>query len=127
MRLANLNAALQAAQANQGAANAAKALNLQSAGLLGTLGGDESANTLAGANALNNWGAQQQQTIQNALNAAYQQYLNQFNYPVQMQQLLNSSVGLLGNSGTANPSATGGLLGGLGSLGSAAAALLPLL
>src|SRR5438105_8004111 len=69
VRLANLNAALQAAQANQSAANAAKALNLQSAGLLGTLGGDESANTLAGANALNNWGAQQQQTIQNALNA----------------------------------------------------------
>lgn len=125
--LANANARLQAGQANQNAANAAKALNLQGAGLLGTLGGDQSAGYLAGANALNNWGVQQQQTVQNALNAAYQQYLNQFNYPLQMQQLLNSSIGLLGNGGTTNPSATGGLLGGLGSLGEAAAKLIPLL
>lgn len=129
--LANLNAILSAAQSNQSAANAAQGLNLQGAGLLGTLGGAQNANYLNGVNALNTWGAQQQQTAQNALNAAYQQYLNQFNYPVSMQQLLNSALsGGLG-AGTANPAAagqsTGGLLGGLGSLGSAAAALIPLL
>jgi hypothetical protein len=117
MTLANLNAILQAAQANQNASNAAKALNLQSAGLLGTLGGDQSANYLAGTNALNNWGAQQQQTIQNALNAAYQQYLNQFNYPVQMQNVLNSALSGGMGAGTTNPSATGGLLGSLAALG----------
>jgi len=128
--LANLNAALSAAQSNQSAMNAAQGLNLQGAGLLGTLGSAQNANYLNGVNALNTFGAGQQQMAQNALNAAYQQYLNQFNYPVSMQQLLNSALsGGLG-AGTANPAAAGqaagGLLGGLGSLGSAAASLIAL-
>jgi hypothetical protein len=129
--LANLNAALSAGEANQSAMNASQGINLQGAGLLGTLGKAQAANYLAGANALNNWGAQTQTTQQNALNAAYQQYLNRLNYPVQMQQLLNSSLGMLGGAGTSNPSAagqsTGGLLGGIGSALGGAAGLLGLL
>ncbi len=126
----DLGQALQAALANQGAAAQAQGLNLQGAGLLGNLGSDQNYNFLAGTNALNAFGTEQQQTQQNALNAQYQQYLNQFNYPVQMQQLLNSSIPFSG-AGTSNPSATGqafgGLLGGAGSFGSALATLLPLL
>lgn len=126
----NLSQALNAALANQGASNAAQGLNLQGSGLLGSLGTQQNANFLNGTNALNAFGTQQQQTSQNALNAAYQQYLAQMGYPVQMQQLLNSSLPGYG-SGTSNPAAagqaTGGLVGGLGSLGSAAAMLLPLL
>ena len=126
--LADLNAALQAAQANQSATNAAQGINLQGAGLLGTLGQAQNANFLGGANALNNWGAQQQATQQNALNAAYQQYLAQLQYPLTMQGLINSSLGMLGGAGTSNPSAagqsTGGLLGGIGSALGGAAGLL---
>ena len=129
--LANLNAALSAAESNQGATGYAQQLNNAAAGLLGSLGGQQSANYLSGVNALNAFGGEQQQTQQNALNAAYQQYLNQFNYPVQMQQLLNAALSGGMGAGTTNPTAagqaTGGLLGGLGSLGSAAALLLPLL
>jgi len=127
----DLNNWLQTQVANQNAANAAQGLDLQGAGLLGTLGTAQNSNYLNGVNALNSWGTQAQQTEQNALNAAYQQYLNQFNYPVQMQQLLNSALSGGMGAGTYNPvaagQATGGLLGGLGSLGSAAALLLPLL
>jgi hypothetical protein len=127
----DLGQALQAALANQGAAGTAQGLDLQGAGLLGTLGNGQSTDYLNGVNALNSFGAGQQTTQQNALNAAYQQYLNQFNYPVQMQQLLASALSGGVGGGTSNPAAagqaTGGLLGGLGSLGSALATLLPLL
>ena len=126
----DLSQALNAALANQSAANISQQLNNQSAGLLGALGTQQNQNYLAGTSALNNFGTEQQQTQQNALNAAYQQFMNQFNYPVQMQGLLNNSL-LLGGAGTTNPTAgmqnAGGLLGGLGSLGSVAAMLLPFL
>ena len=90
------------------------------------MGTAQSSNYLSGVNALNAYGAEQQQTEQNYLNALYQQYLNQFNYPVQMQGLLNGSLPLSG-AGTSNPTAgmtnAGGLLGGLGGLASGLGAL----
>jgi hypothetical protein len=127
----NAGQSLATQQSNQGATNTAAGLNNQAAGSLGSLGYDQGANYLNGVNALNAWGGQQQQTQQNALTAAYQQYLAQMGYPVQMQTLLNSALASGMGAGTSNPTAAGqsagGLLGGLGSLGSAAAALIPLL
>jgi hypothetical protein len=85
---------------------------------------------LTGANAVYNVGQQQQTQQQNELNAAYQQYLNQVNWPYQM---LNVQESALSNSPyniqtavtlpSANSTAQGfgtlasaaGLLGGLGS------------
>jgi hypothetical protein len=83
---------------------------------------------LTGANATYNAGSQQQQLQQQQLNAAYQQYLNQVNWPYQQ---LNVQEGALSNSpyniqtattlpnanstaqGFGTLMAAGGLLGGL--------------
>lgn len=90
---------------------------------------------LAGANATYNAGTQQQTQQQNELNAAYQQYLNQVNWPYQM---LNVRESALSNSPynistavtlpSANSTAQGfgtlagaaGILGGLAGNGSGA-------
>lgn len=47
---------------------------------------------LAGANATYNAGTQQQTALQNQLNAAYQQYLNQVNWPYQMLNVRESAL-----------------------------------
>ena len=121
----NAGQALQAALANQGAASTAVQLRNSAGYDLGLLGSDQNYNYLNGVNALSAFGGQQQQTQQAALNAAYQQYLNQMNYPVQMQNLRNAS--LLNMGGTSSPASsgqsTGSMLGGLGSLAGGAAAL----
>jgi len=48
--------------------------------------------TLTGANAVYNAGTQQQTQQQNQLNAAYQQYLNQVNWPYQMLNVRESAL-----------------------------------
>jgi hypothetical protein len=85
---------------------------------------------LTGANATYNAGTQQQTQLQNQLNAAYQQYLNQVNWPYQMlnvrESALSNSPYNIATSVTlpsANSTAQGfgtlagaaGLLGGLSS------------
>ena len=114
--LSNQDAAMRAAQANQQASLAGAGVDLQGAGLLGTLGTQQLQNYLQGANALNQFGTQAQQSQQAALDAAYQQYLRQFNYPVDMQQVLNSSLGLFGSANGTKSNDTGSMLGGMGSL-----------
>lgn len=47
---------------------------------------------LTGANAIYNAGSQQQTQLQNQLNASYQQYLNQVNWPYQMLNVRESAL-----------------------------------
>jgi hypothetical protein len=99
-------------------------------GIAANLAGLNQSLGLGGAGAVYTAGQQQQQLGQTELNAAYQQYLNQVNWPIQM---LNVQESALSNSpyniatATTLPSANataqgfgalaglGGLLGGLGS------------
>lgn len=129
----NLDNALKAGYFNQNATNTAQSLNNQASGLLGNLGSQQQNTFLNGTGALGEFGGLQQQNQQALDTSNYQQFLNQFNYPIQMQSLLNSvlsggaapqvanpqgqmfaqnaAYGLLGNAlGGANGS--GGLLGG---------------
>lgn len=119
-----------------GAANNAAQTQLGAGNLLGqeqntfaNLGTQAQTQGLSGANAVYAAGSQNQQLGQSQLNAAYQQYLNQINWPVQM---LNVQESALSNSPynvatavtlpNANSTAQGfgtatGLAGLLGSLG----------
>lgn len=73
-------------------------IDLSATGLLGNLGGAQQQQFLSGANAINAAGMQQQQNQQALADAAYQQFLRQQGYPIDMQQLLNSALGLFGNA-----------------------------
>lgn len=127
---------LQGAQQYAGLANAQlgqQQLQLQGGNQEAALANQQQQQTLAGANAEYNAGTQQQTQQQNELNAAYQQYLNQVNWPYQM---LNVQESALSNSPyniatattlpSANSTAQGfgllagasGLLGGLAGGGS---------
>jgi hypothetical protein len=89
-----------ASQANQGAGLQAAGLNLNAASALAGMGGQQLNQALQQAGALSTAGDAQQQNQQAQLNAAYQQWLMAQQYPVQMQQLLNSAVGLIPQTGT---------------------------
>jgi hypothetical protein len=102
-------------------------LGLQTGQQMANIGGLQQSLGITGANALFNAGQQQQTQGQQELNAAYQQYLNQVNWPFQM---LNMRESALSNSpynmvnATTLPQANtvaqgfGAGLGALGTLGS---------
>ena len=96
--LANQDAALRALLANQQSGLAGAQLNLSAAGQLGNLANQQQQNYLTGANAVLGVGAQLDAYQQALLDAAYQQFLRQQGYPVDMQQVLNSALGLFGSA-----------------------------
>lgn len=85
---------LQAQQANQSAGLQGQQQQLQAAGLLGDLGGQQQSMGILDANALNQFGTQQQIMDQAALDRQYQQYLMQQGYG---QQQIQNNLGLLGS------------------------------
>lgn len=99
---ADLSRQLAASQANQGAGLQAANLSLNAAGSLANMGGQQLSQALQRAGALSTAGDAQQQNQQAQLDAAYQQWLLAQQYPVQMQQLLNQTVGLIPKTGTTN-------------------------
>lgn len=113
-------------------------VQLQGAGMLGNIAGAQQNLGIGGANALYNAGSQQQTQQQQGLNLAYQNYLNQVNWPYQQ---LNTRLAALSNSPyniqtastlpNANSAAQGfgtaaSLAGLLGSLGGGSGAKAPL-
>lgn len=72
--------------------NAGMTAGLQGGQLLGNLGGLNQSLGITGANALYGVGQVQQQQGQQELNAAYQQYLNQTNWPFQMLNVRESAL-----------------------------------
>jgi len=65
---------------------------LSAAGTAAGLGSQAQQQQIAGANAVYNVGQQQQQQGQSELTAAYQQYLNQVNWPYQMLNVQESAL-----------------------------------
>lgn len=127
-----LQGAQQYAQ-NAGLSNTQQNTQLAAAAQAAAMGNQVQQQAITGANAVYNSGTQQQTNQQQQLNAAYQQYLNQVNWPYQM---LNVQESALSNSPyniatavtlpSANSTAQGfgtlagaaGLLGGLAGSGS---------
>jgi hypothetical protein len=97
---ADLQRQLQASQANQSAGLQAANLGLNAANSLAGMGGQQLSQALQRAGALSTAGDAQQQNQQKQLDAAYQQWVLAQQYPVQMQQLLNQTVGLIPKTGT---------------------------
>lgn len=97
---ADLSRQLTASQANQNAGLQAANLGLNAAGALASMGGQQLNQALQRAGALSTAGDAQQQNQQKQLDAAYQQWVLAQQYPIQMQQLLNQSVGLIPKTGT---------------------------
>ena len=89
-----------AGQANQSAGLQGAGLNLTAANALAGMGGQQLNQALQQAGALSTAGNAQQQNQQAQLDAAYQQWLLAQQYPIQMQQLLNGTVGLIPKTGT---------------------------
>jgi hypothetical protein len=98
----DLSRQLAASQANQSAGLNAAGLNLNAAGSLANMGGQQLNQALQRAGALSTAGDAQQQNQQAQLDAAYQQWLLAQQYPIQMQNLLNQTVGLIPKTGTTN-------------------------
>jgi hypothetical protein len=101
---------LQAAQANQSTSLAAQQSN-QSAGLQADIANQNAsigaANVRnASAGLLGQFGVAEQSAQQQALQAAYQEWVRQQNYPFQVQQMLNQSVGTLPSSPISNSSSS---------------------
>lgn len=105
----DLSRQLAASQSNQGAGLQAAGLNLNAANSLASMGGQQLNQALTRAGALSTAGDAQQQNQQAQLDAAYQQWLLGQQYPVQMQNLLNSAVGLIPHTGTTDT--TGSMTG----------------
>jgi hypothetical protein len=93
---------LAASQSNQAAGLQAAGLNLNAAGALAGMGGQQLNQALQRAGALSTAGDAQQQNQQAQLDAAYQQWQLAQQWPVQMQGLLNQTVGLIPQTGTTN-------------------------
>jgi hypothetical protein len=96
---------------------------------LGNLAGQNQQLGLTGANAVYNAGQLQQQLSQQGLNAAYQQYLNQVNWPYQMlnvqeSALSNSPYNITNYQTLPNANMTAQGLGTFASLAGAAGSLL---
>jgi hypothetical protein len=98
----DLQRQLAAGQLNQAAGLQGTGLNLNAANSLATMGGQQLNQALARAGALSTAGDAQQQNQQAQLDAAYQQWQLAQQYPIQMQQLLNSAVQLIPQTGTTN-------------------------
>ena len=88
----NLEAAMQAQQLNQAAGLSAANLGLNASSNLGQLGKTQQDMALAGSGALLQAGTLEQATEQARLEAAYNQYLRQFNYPVEMLGVLQDGA-----------------------------------
>lgn len=92
---ADLNRQMQAAMANQSAGLQNAQLGLSAANMLGQFGQQQQQMGHADATLLNQFGAQNQGYSQQALDAAYQEWLRQQNYPLQqaalMQGVLNAT------------------------------------
>lgn len=91
--LANLNA--QGFNTAAGLAQNDASRQLQSAQTLGQIGQAQGQQFLGVSNAMSQQGATEQATQQNALTNAYQEFLRQQNYPVEMQQLISQAMGLV--------------------------------
>ena len=91
----NQSAGLQAAIANQNAGLQGAGLNLNAANALAGYGNQQLSQALQRAGALSTVGDAQQQNQQTQLNDAYQQWLLTQQYPIQMQGLLNQTIGIL--------------------------------
>jgi len=107
--------------ADQQANLASAGVRSGASGLLGNLGGAQQNQFTTGANSLLGIGRQQDAYQQALLDAAYQQFLRQQGYPVDMQQVLNSALGMFGSAnGSAQyrepQSLLGNVLGGVGTL-----------
>jgi hypothetical protein len=97
----NAQNALTGQVANQNANTQAGGLRLGASDLLGGLSVDQLKSYLTGTQAIGNVGAQQDQNAQANINAQYEQYLRQQQYPYMNQQMLNSALGMFGGmSGT---------------------------
>jgi hypothetical protein len=115
----NANAYNTANAANQNAGLQGNAQQIQVAGLLGQLGGQQQQMYGQGLTGLLQTGGLQQGTQQSDLDARFQEFLRQQQYPYQGQQLINQSLGLLPQGGTTTntqpgPDRTGQVLGALG-------------
>jgi hypothetical protein len=98
----DLQRQLTAGQLNQAAGLQGAGLNLGAANALSGMGNQQLNQALTRAGALSTGGDPQQQNQQAQLDAAYQQWLMAQQYPIQMQNLLNSAVGLIPKTGTTN-------------------------
>jgi hypothetical protein len=98
----DLSRQLAASQSNQAAGLQSAGLNLNAAGSLANMGGQQLGQALQRAGALSTAGDAQQQNQQAQLDAAYQQWLMAQQRPLQMQELLNNTVGLIPRTGTTN-------------------------
>ena len=98
---------MQAAQANQQAGIQGQQVNLGAATALGNMGNMQLSQALQQAGALNAAGDAQQQNQQQALNDAYQQWQLAQQYPITMQNLMNSTLGTFPkNDGTTSSSSS---------------------
>ncbi len=88
----DLNRQMAASQANQNAGIQGAQLNLGAAGDLANMGNEQLNQALTQAGALNSAGGAQQQNQQAQLNAAYQQWQLAQQYPITMQNLMNSTL-----------------------------------
>jgi hypothetical protein len=101
---ANQGAAMQAALADQSAGLQGAGLNLNAAGSLANMSGQQLSQALQQAGALSSAGDAQQQNQQDQLNAAYQQWQLAQQYPIQMQELMNQTLGTIPMYGTTTSS-----------------------
>jgi hypothetical protein len=94
---------LQAQMANQSAGLQTAQLGLSAANLMGDLGQQQQQMSQADANLLNQFGAQNQAYAQHALDAQYQEFLRQQQYPFQqaglMQGVLNATPWPMNSTG----------------------------
>ena len=96
-----------AALANQQAGLQGAGLNLQGGAALSGLSNQELSQAIQRAGLVGGVGDAQQANAQQMLDALYAQYGAAQNWPIQMQQLLNQSLGLLGNPTLTNQQSTG--------------------
>jgi hypothetical protein len=108
----DLSRQLAASQSNQSAGLQAAGLNLNAANALAGMGGQQLNQALTRAGALSTVGDAQQQNQQAQLDAAYQNWQLAQQYPIQMQQLLNQTVGLIPKTGTTDTTGSATSYGG---------------
>jgi hypothetical protein len=96
----DLSRAQTASQADQVAGLQGANLDLNAANALTGMGGQQLNQALQQAGALQTAGDAQQQNQQAELNAAYQQWRLAQQYPIQMQGLLNQTIGMIPKTGT---------------------------
>lgn len=92
--------AQQSTMANQNADLAGAGVRMNAGGLLGDLGQRQFNNATGYVNALNTTGAVDQATQQGQNQFDYTEFLRRMGYPIQGQQVINQSLGLLPSSNT---------------------------